>query len=1212
MSNMETTVQRSIFTGAVRADSEYRQLLASVGVQRRANPKPVLVTGLCEGACDALSAALCEDMPGGRPAVIICPEEKECLRLASIATSLGLRAAFYPVRDLNFYNITASREFEHNRLGVLFGISGGLFDVILTTPDAALGYTMPPSSLANNLISVSLDDGECGGISALVDSLTAAGYIRADAPGAETLGSSGLVEGAGQFAVRGGIVDVAAPSMRIVRADGSRDGGAFALRIEFFGDEIDRMGLFDTATQRVTEQIKSAVLAPARELLAGRDELAAISAAVRSLRKKTKDPRVGDELDGELAALDTAIAAGGEVRFLDKYISLIYSEKSCLLDYFSPMSLCLIRGNAAVSDRLKAAEWHAAKEAEEMVASGVIAGKYAEYSAPALRLTGFISKHTTVLLDSLMQGMSGAELGGLYGFRTKHSLSCAGNDALLREELEGYVNGGYRVVLMAGSESAAANYAGLLREWGFNARDAGDGNALDPDTVDRGEVAVISSAPISPFEMTVPRIAVITVLADSRAGSVSASSRARKRKKRESATEQIMSYADLSVGDYVVHETHGIGRYLGITTMESGGVTRDYITIQYAGSDRLFMPVEKLDKVSKYIGARADDDTLRLSKFGGAEWGKTKARAKAALKDIAKELIKLYAERSRRPGFAFPKDDQFQRDFESAFEYEETSAQLDAAEDIKEDMEKPRPMDRLLCGDVGYGKTEVALRAAYKAIVAGKQVALLVPTTILALQHYQTATSRMRAFAVNVEMLSRFRTDKQQKKIIADIERGDIDLIIGTHRLLSGDIKFNNLGLLIVDEEQRFGVAQKEKIKQASGNVDVLSLSATPIPRTLNMAMTGIRDISVLDEAPGDRLPVQTYVLEHDDIIITDAIKRELRRGGQVFYLHNTVETIDGIAAQIAREVPDATIVTAHGKMDKERLEEIWADMTAGKIDVLVCTTIIETGVDVPNANTLIVDSAHRMGLSQLHQLRGRVGRSSRRAYAYFTYPRGRALTEIAEKRLEAIREYAEFGAGFRIALRDLEIRGAGSILGAEQHGHLDDVGYDMYVKLLNEAVLEEKGEKPVEKAECTVTLAEDAYLPASYVPSGAQRMALYKRIAHITSQDDADELYDELTDRYGEPPAATGALLDIALLRHRAELCGITAVTQIGNDIRMVPSEFDPVVWQELSASMPSRLRASLGSTTFVTLRLRGGEDPIGIINRLFEKYIEIRDKAE
>ncbi len=1212
MSNMETTVQRSIFTGAVRADSEYRQLLASVGVQRRANPKPVLVTGLCEGACDALSAALCEDMPGGRPAVIICPEEKECLRLASIATSLGLRAAFYPVRDLNFYNITASREFEHNRLGVLFGISGGLFDVILTTPDAALGYTMPPSSLANNLISVSLDDGECGGISALVDSLTAAGYIRADAPGSETLGSSGLVEGAGQFAVRGGIVDVAAPSMRIVRADGSRDGGAFALRIEFFGDEIDRMGLFDTATQRVTEQIKSAVLAPARELLAGRDELAAISAAVRSLRKKTKDPRVGDELDGELAALDTAIAAGGEVRFLDKYISLIYSEKSCLLDYFSPMSLCLIRGNAAVSDRLKAAEWHAAKEAEEMVASGVITGKYAEYSAPASRLTGFISKHTTVLLDSLMQGMSGAELGGLYGFRTKHSLSCAGNDALLREELEGYVKGGYRVVLMAGSESAAANYAGLLREWGFNARDAGDGNALDPDTVDRGEVAVISSAPISPFEMTVPRIAVITVLADSRAGSVSASSRARKRKKRESATEQIMSYADLSVGDYVVHETHGIGRYLGITTMESGGVTRDYITIQYAGSDRLFMPVEKLDKVSKYIGARADDDTLRLSKFGGAEWGKTKARAKAALKDIAKELIKLYAERIRRPGFAFPKDDQFQRDFESAFEYEETSAQLDAAEDIKEDMEKPRPMDRLLCGDVGYGKTEVALRAAYKAIVAGKQVALLVPTTILALQHYQTATSRMRAFAVNVEMLSRFRTDKQQKKIIADIERGDIDLIIGTHRLLSGDIKFNNLGLLIVDEEQRFGVAQKEKIKQASGNVDVLSLSATPIPRTLNMAMTGIRDISVLDEAPGDRLPVQTYVLEHDDIIITDAIKRELRRGGQVFYLHNTVETIDGIAAQIAREVPDATIVTAHGKMDKERLEEIWADMTAGKIDVLVCTTIIETGVDVPNANTLIVDSANRMGLSQLHQLRGRVGRSSRRAYAYFTYPRGRALTEIAEKRLEAIREYAEFGAGFRIALRDLEIRGAGSILGAEQHGHLDDVGYDMYVKLLNEAVLEEKGEKPVEKTECTVTLAEDAYLPASYVPSGAQRMALYKRIAHITSQDDADELYDELTDRYGEPPAATGALLDIALLRHRAELCGITAVTQIGNDIRMVPSEFDPVVWQELSASMPSRLRASLGSTTFVTLRLRGGEDPIGIINRLFEKYIEIRDKAE
>ena len=1214
---METAKQRSIFTGAVRSDPEYRQLLEAVGVQRRANPKPVLVTGLCEGACDALCAALAEDIPGGRPVLVVCPEEKECLRLASICTVLGLRAAFYPVRDLNFYNMTASREFEHNRLGILFGITGGLFDVILTTPDAALGYTMPPSALSEHLITVSLegsaDDGAgAGGVEALAMRLSAAGYIRADAASSETLGRSGLVEGPGQFAVRGGIVDVYAPSMRIVRADGSRGGGSFALRIEFFGDEIDRMGLFDTATQRVTEQIRSATLAPARELLAGRDELEEIEAAVRLLRRRTKDQRVMDELDGELSAIGTALESGSEVRFLDKYISLVYSEKTCLLDYFSPMTLCLIRGNAAVNDRLKAAEWHAAKEAEEMVTSGVIAGKYAEYNAPSSALSNFVSKHTTVLLDSLMQGMSGAELGGLYGFRTKHALSCAGNDMLLREELENYFKSGCRVVIMAGSEASAANYAGLLREWGYSARDAGDGSSLDPDTIGRGEAAVISEAPVSPFEMTVPRIAIITVLADARAGAVSASSRARKRKKRDSATEQIMSYADLSVGDYVVHESHGIGRYLGITTMEVDGVTRDYVTIQYAGSDRLFMPVEKLDKVSKYIGARADDDTLRLSKFGGAEWGKTKAKTKASLKNIAKELIKLYAERMRRPGFAFPKDDDFQRDFESAFEYEETSAQLDATEDIKEDMEKPRPMDRLLCGDVGYGKTEVALRAAYKAIVAGKQVALLVPTTILALQHYQTATSRMRAFAVNVEMLSRFRTDKQQKKIIADIARGDIDLIIGTHRLLSNDIKFSDLGLLIVDEEQRFGVAQKEKIKQAAGNVDVLSLSATPIPRTLNMAMTGIRDISVLDEAPGDRMPVQTYVLEHDDIIIMDAIKRELRRGGQVFYLHNTVETIDGVAAKIAKEIPEATVVTAHGKMDKERLEAIWADMTAGKIDVLVCTTIIETGVDVPNANTLIVDSAHRMGLSQLHQLRGRVGRSSRRAYAYFTYPRGRALSEIAEKRLEAIREYAEFGAGFRIALRDLEIRGAGSILGAEQHGHLDDVGYDMYVKLLNEAVLEEKGEKPAERTECTVTISQDAYLPASYVPSGAQRMALYKRIAHITSQQDADELYDELLDRYGEPPAATGTLLDIALLRHRAELCGITAVTQSGGDIHIVPSEFDPLIWQELSASMPSRLRAVLGSTTYVTLRLRSGEDAVGIINRFFEKYIEIRDKAQ
>ncbi len=618
-----------------------------------------------------------------------------------------------------------------------------------------------------------------------------------------------------------------------------------------------------------------------------------------------------------------------------------------------------------------------------------------------------------------------------------------------------------------------------------------------------------------------------------------------------------------------------------------------------------------MDMVSKYIGAHADDGMVKLSKLGTDYWGRTKARTRAMVKEMAKELIALYAERMRRPGFSFEPDDDFQRDFEAAFEYEETDAQLAAIADIKADMQRPTPMDRLLCGDVGYGKTEVAIRAAFKAVTSGKQVAVLVPTTILALQHYQTFTRRMRAFAVQVDMISRFKSPKEQEKTLRRLERGDVDIIIGTHRLLGRDVKFRDLGFLIVDEEQRFGVAQKEKLKQLCGNIDVLTLSATPIPRTLNMAMGGIRDISLLDEAPVDRLPVQTYVLEHDDIIIHEAIRKELRRGGQVFYLHNVVENIDSVAARVREAIPDARVVTAHGKMDKETLEEIWEKMLVGDIDILVCTTIIETGVDVPNANTLIVDGADRLGLSQLHQLRGRVGRSSRRAYAYFTYRPGKALTEIAEKRLGAIREYAEFGAGFRIALRDMEIRGTGNLLGSEQHGHMEAVGYDLYIKLLNEAVLEERGEVIPEKKECAVTVAVSAYLPESYVKYSSQRMALYKRIALIRNRDDMEDMIDELSDRYGDLPKPAVNLLHIALARALGEACGVTAIRQDGHAVFFSQDELDIDIWSELADLVKGRLRfAGAGAEASIKLLLRDGEDMLGIIHRIFEKYLSLRQE--
>jgi transcription-repair coupling factor (superfamily II helicase) len=562
----------------------------------------------------------------------------------------------------------------------------------------------------------------------------------------------------------------------------------------------------------------------------------------------------------------------------------------------------------------------------------------------------------------------------------------------------------------------------------------------------------------------------------------------------------------------------------------------------------------------------------------------------------------------RRPGYSFDADDDMQRSFEETFDYDETDCQLDAISDIKQDMMRSTPMDRLLCGDVGYGKTEVAFRAAYKAVLSGKQVAILVPTTILALQHFQTAQSRMRNFAVNIDMISRFRTPKQIEQSLRRLERGDTDIIIGTHKLLGKDVKFHDLGLLIVDEEQRFGVAQKEKLKQLGGNIDVLTLSATPIPRTLNMAMGGIRDISILDEAPGDRLPVQTYVLEYDELIIFEAIRRELRRGGQVFYIHNFVESIDRVASDISAAIPEARVTVAHGKMDKETLEDIWSRMLAGEIDVLVSTTIIETGIDIPNANTLIADRADRLGLSQLHQLRGRVGRSSRRAYAYFTYPKNRGISEIAQKRLEAIKEYAEFGAGFRIALRDMEIRGAGNILGAEQHGHLEAIGYDLYIKLLNDAVLEEKGEKPKEKGDCVISLEHDAFIPEKYVRYPGQRMTLYKRIALIRNKYDADDIADELTDRFGDMPRAVENLLRIALIRAQAEELGIKQITESGSEVRMYQSELDIPMWQDMSFEVGGRLRVVMGSVgdSYVNIRLKNGENSLLLINKMFENYLE------
>ncbi len=1201
----------SLLTSPIRSDPEYGQLLDAARRNFKDKPLPLLANGLCEGASEAFMISLVEDLCKSekkhRTALLICPEEKDCVRLKQTFRRFGLRAAFYVARDLSFYGagVTASHEYEHERLKVLSGLITNGWDVVITTPDAALGYTIPPERLRET--SVHLDYGIPLDPVALSHALVAAGYARVE-----------LVEGPGQFAMRGGIIDVCPPYGTYIDDEGELVEGSYPLRVELFGDEIDRMGLFDPESQRMTRAIDECDLLPARELLTDAEGLALLETVITTQRKSAagRRPDASHVLDEELSALAAARRVtnptGSELNFLDKYMSVLYPACTCLLDYFADKTLFFVRSTSAVYDRLKASEWQMNETVKSLIEAGTIAGRHAEYQKPQAAFDLFLDRNVTVHVDSLSYGMSGRKLGGIFGFRTKHMVSYAENFKLLCEDLTGFMRSGHRLVVIAENETAARNLADMLDEEGFDSVIPSPDSLTSAAELSRDIVTIVWREYLFGYELIVPKIVVLSTNPDGRTGSLSSAAlRSRKQKAKSGKshgkdTKTILSYNELEVGDIVVHETYGIGRYTGIENLTTEGVSRDYIGIQYAGTDKLFIPVEKMDMVSKYIGAHADDGLLRLSKLGTDYWGKTKARTRAMVKEMAKELIKLYAERMRRPGFAFDPDDDFQRDFEAAFEYEETDAQLAAIEEIKADMQRPTPMDRLLCGDVGYGKTEVAIRAAFKAVTSGKQVAVLVPTTILALQHYQTFTRRMRAFSVSVDMISRFKSPKEQEKSLRRLERGDTDIIVGTHRLLGKDIRFRDLGLLIVDEEQRFGVAQKEKLKQLCGNIDVLTLSATPIPRTLNMAMGGIRDISLLDEAPVDRLPVQTYVLEHDDMIIHEAIRKELRRGGQVFYLHNVVEDIDNISASLARALPDARIVTAHGKMDKETLEEIWEKMLVGEIDILVCTTIIETGVDVPNANTLIVDGADRLGLSQLHQLRGRVGRSSRRAYAYFTYRPGKALTEIAEKRLGAIREYAEFGAGFRIALRDMEIRGTGNLLGSEQHGHMEAVGYDLYIKLLNDAVLEERGEKPPEKKECTVTVAVSAYLPESYVKYSSQRMALYKRIALIRNRDDMEDMIDELADRYGEPPKPAQSLLQIALARALGEACGITSIRQDGRAVFFTQDQLDLDIWSTLSDMVKGRLRFSgLGDSAAIKLQLREGEDMLPIIHKIFEKYL-------
>ncbi len=1121
---------------------------------------PALVSGLGPVHRAHLAAALREST--GRPLIVVSPDETSAEAMAGdLKSFLGEDVPVIGSREFVFYSTEGvSRPAEQRRLGALDALLEGRCEAAVVTASAITQRAMPPEMAARACFS--LRPGQTLAPEDVIDSLLRSGYRSAD-----------QVEGPGQFAHRGGILDIWSA------------GAETPARLDFFGDEIDSIHAFDPSSQRRTDAMRSLRIQPGAETLPSLME-GGVNALIAELRDRHRRlNRAATKFDAEklrenLKNDADTLEAGIDLSAADRYMALVYPTMSTALDYFPGNTLVLLDQPGKCAERAKSYLKQAAEDVRLLVEGGILSGRLAEFYLPWEAAVGRLADFPVVMADAFTVGRYPLDPRSAMAVTAKQLPSYAGSADAAAADVKHWLSEGYSCVVLASDKRRAEALRDILRE------KAGASPYLDTrlTALPGPGQCVISVGRLSAgMEYPQQRLAVLTDTQLMKSGL-----RTARRKRALPAGARIGSYEDLAVGDLVVHETHGIGRFAGIFRMPVDGVEKDYVKICYAGTDSLYVPATQLDLVTKYIGA-GEDSPVKLSRLGGADWTRARTRAKAAAKKMAGELIKLYAQRQNAPGHAFAKDSPWQTEFEDGFEYTETEDQLRCIREIKSDMERPIPMDRLLCGDVGYGKTEVALRAVMKCVLDGYQAAILVPTTVLAQQHYQTAVSRFFGFPVRICTLSRFTPPAQAKRTLAELQSGECDIVIGTHKLLQKDVRFKKLGLLVVDEEQRFGVSHKEHIKELAANVDVLTLSATPIPRTLNMALSGIRDMSTLEEPPHDRLPVQTYVMEHDWDVVCDAIRREVSRGGQVYYLHNRVDSIERTAARIQKLLPEVSIDVAHGRMNEKELSAAMDKVSRGETQVLVCTTIIETGIDIPNVNTLVIEDADKMGLAQLHQIRGRVGRSSRRASAYLTYRRDKVLTEIAEKRLEAIREFAEFNSGFRIAMRDLEIRGAGNLLGAEQSGHMIDVGYDMYLKLLEEAVREERGEAPPIKTDCSADLSVSAGIPESYIRSAEQRMDVYRRVALIRTEAEADDLMDELADRFGELPPSVYSLVQVALLRGEASRAGITDIAQKGGSVRFSFAEFD---FERISAlyaqdAWKGRVKVEAGGKPAVTLKL-------------------------
>ena len=1144
------------FLNTARQIPEYRTVVSAAAGMRAAGSDPVMVTGLSHIHKAHFLAALSLEQGFRAPLVVLCDTEGEGARLcADINTMTGEETAFsFPAKDIVLGDVDAvSREYEHRRIGILSRMLSGRAAIVCATPEAASQITIPGKILKKRTITISA--GDQLSLPAVTSALVEAGYSRCD-----------QIEGVSQFSVRGAILDVYPVNF------GS------PVRIELWGDDVDTVSTFDIESQRRIDTIKSIDIAPALETLFLDNEQIAgkLNALLPRIRGKKSD-EVKQRIRNDIASVEGGAACVNT----DRYLPLCYDDEETLFSYTENVIIC---ENTACNESFKGAYAQHAEDIKLLFEEGVLCKGLDRYMLTRQEYQAAAEARVSVYLDNFMRG-GDIRLSKLMSVSAGQVAPWSGEYRYLLDELKNYLGENYSAIVMAGTEKAARVLAEDLKSDGMPAD-----YASEPKKLYAKRIYVMPGVLTSGYSYPEARLVCIS--------HTSVTIQAREAPKRKKA-EMINSLNDISVGDLVVHNTYGIGSFEGVTKLTQDHISKDYIKIKYAGTDVLYVPVTQLDLISRYIGT-GDVGTVKLSKMNSDQWQKTKTKAKAAAKEMAQEFIELYTQRMKSKGYAFDPDGPEQSEFENHFSYVETDDQLRCISEIKRDMETDKPMERLLCGDVGFGKTEVALRAAFKCIMSGKQCALLCPTTVLAWQHYQTVLKRMDGFGLDIELLSRFRTQKEIKATIEKMKRGSVDMVIGTHRLVQDDIEFKDLGLVIIDEEQRFGVAHKDKFKQMFAGVDILTLSATPIPRTLNMAMSGIRDMSVIETPPQDRQPVTTYVIEHNDGVIAQAVNKELRRGGQVYYIHNRIESIMQCASDLHKLVPEARIGIAHGKMEEDELLEVWRRLLEHEIDVLVCTTLIETGVDVPNCNTLIIENADYMGLAQLHQLRGRVGRTNRRAFAYFTFRRGKILTEVAQKRLDAIREFTRFGSGFRIAMRDLEIRGAGSILGASQSGHMSAVGYDMYLKLLDEAVREERGEEPEKQTECVVDVKVDAFIPEDYISNQAQRISCYKRIALIRSDDDASDVTDELIDRYGDIPAPVEGLIEVAQIRNAAQNLGIYEILQGKDGISFYTDDPDMQSLGRLNAAMDGRVSLDLMGKTCFRIAPEKNEKPLALMKQI------------